>query len=154
MHKVTESQSSKYSVVLLNRINLSSIFKNLQFKHWSQLQYKIEGKASFVSVWDQLDLQDKQYLWNILRIKEKEVQDILRLLLSQSGRQKNDRYNDTPIWPLSSNTQTNNTVATVPVVTNQSTIQSITLMGWTPWLNQSTHIWDLGFSQWWIWIVV
>ena len=46
----------------------------------------------FVSVWGQLDLQDSQYLWNILRIKSKEVQDFLQLLLDQPGNKKNDRY--------------------------------------------------------------
>jgi hypothetical protein len=46
----------------------------------------------FASVWGQLDLQDSQYLWNILKIKSKEVQDFLQLLLDQPGNQKNDRY--------------------------------------------------------------
>ncbi|XP_021930989.1 endothelin-converting enzyme homolog isoform X2 [Zootermopsis nevadensis] len=77
-------------------------------------QEKAEGITSFIGYqewllkpgqlderYSSLNLEDNEYLWNILRIKSKEVQDFLRSLLYQSGKQKNDSWND--IDPLQVN---------------------------------------------------
>jgi hypothetical protein len=42
-------------------------------------------------VYVQLDLQENEYLWSILRIKSKEVHDFLELLFDKPENQKNER---------------------------------------------------------------
>jgi hypothetical protein len=48
--------------------------------------------SCFVCVYVQLDLQENQYLQNILRIKSKEVHDFLELLFDNPENQRNERW--------------------------------------------------------------
>lgn len=83
-----------------------------------------------VCVCDQLDLQENEYLQNILRIKSKEVHDFLELLFENAENQRNERwaYYQTLFYLLANISHaTNNTVLRSCVITNRPTIHSIGL---------------------------
>jgi hypothetical protein len=78
----------------------------------------------------QLDLQENEYLQNIIRIKSKEVHDFLELLFDNPENQTNERwaYYQTVFYFLANIPHsTSNKVARICVATNRAIIRSIGL---------------------------